>query len=198
MQTVVGIICAVAAVALVIVAKIYRKKVFSEEYNNFLEKPDSYTAVIQTKDGKKIITGLILNIAFVEENISSADLSPENFTVHGNTKTVSEVDNKKNPDDVADVAVVAVVADVAENTDCKISGVCFCDIDGNKMSFDSDEENDATHLLLSFESDSIVEENGTERLFEITSKLFSKTIKDYNSPLTINHYPQGRSLGQMS
>lgn len=158
MQTVVGIICAVAAVALVIVAKIYRKKVFSEEYNNFLEKPDSYTAVIQTKDGKKIITGLILNIAFVEENISSADLAPENFTAQLDTNTV-----------------------------CKISEVCFCDIDGNKMSFDSDEENDATHLLLSFESDSIVEENGTERIFEITSKLFSKTIKDYNSPLTINN-----------
>lgn len=175
MQTLVGIICVVAAVALVIVAKIYRKKVFSEEYNNFLEKPDSYTAVIQTKDGKKIITGLILNIAFVEENISLADLAPENFTVYVNTKIASEVNDKKTS------------TAAAENTVCKISEVCFCDIDGNKMSFDSDEENDATHLLLSFESDSIVEENGTERLFEITSKLFSKTIKDYNSPLTIDN-----------
>ena len=167
----------IAFTALLLIGAIkLRKWALKSTYEEFREKDDSYTLVIDEKEWGPSLTGIILNAGPCLENFTAQDLKADFFTVK--LSTVNSLGSNFSED--------------SKFLDLKIKEVHFCDIDGNIL----EEKTDDAHLLLEVESESYNEDTSLflksqdgqlywKDLYKITvshPKFISKIINE-NDPL---------------
>ncbi len=133
LQITTAIILVAAATALVIGAVKLRKWAIKSTYEEFKEKDDSYTLVIDQMEWGPGITSILINAGRNVESFTEKDLDPSEFDVK--LTTIKSLDS--------------TLSDNTKDLNLKVAEVHFCDIDGNIL----DSNEGSGHLLLDLDCD---------------------------------------------
>lgn len=162
LQVVTALILVAVFGALLFAAIKARRWAVKKTAEEFAEKENSYTLVVDEEEWGPSVISILLNAGPGAADFSDADMSAENFTVSVKTQTSVKLDN----------------SDSIKNITLKVSDASFCDIDGNSMERDEN----PTHILLDLDLDGFTPETS---LFLQDEKgiYWWKTINQY----TIQH-----------
>lgn len=154
MQTVIGIILCILALALVVVGAIWKKRVLAQTYADFAEKEHSYTLVVNGYDWGPAVDKVIVNAKRTEksstdEQLTEGSLSPDQFSV---TVTTAYFDGSSNT--------------VATKTGTRTVVATYrCDIDGNKTDDPAE-----SHIALEFNAEPF-DDLSTPFLYDATKQV---------------------------
>lgn len=122
-------------IVIILVAKRIRKNIVEKTYEEFREKDDSYSFIVENLNGTNKVSKIIINTGTATKDFSSDDLAPQNFSLDFFTEEKPEEKKKITP-----------------------VKIYFSDIDGNEV--EKDEE--TSHITMELASEGEESVNFTE------------------------------------